>query len=113
MFTPLDLRVRLADDVPSSSPLLEGGGFNLVCLELLNSTFAHEVGIYLGSVWEGLTVFPEPCETLPSWPAQDNEIECDQRHTEESKTPEALHRTHEGGTPVRAPAVFVHTVLLV
>lgn len=80
-------------------------------MEFLNSTFGHEVGIHLGSVCEGLAKFPEPYETLPSWPAQDDEIECDQRHTEESKTPEALPRTHEGGRPVRGPLVFVHAVL--
>lgn len=104
---PLDLRVRSVNVVPSLPPVLGDVGLNLVCLEFLNSSIYSEVGIHLGSVWEGLAVFPEPYEALSSWPARDDEFGCDRGDIDEPKTPEARSGISESGTPVRTPVVSV------
>lgn len=67
----------------------------------------YDIGICLGNVWEGLAEFPEPYETLPSWPAQDDDIECGQGDTDEPKTPEALPGTSEGRAQAATPVVSI------
>lgn len=104
---PLDLRVTSAN-VESSLPSESvDEGFNLVCLEFVNSSIVYELGIHLGTIWEGLAKFPEPYVALPSQPALVEQIECDQGENEEPKTPEALLRTSEGGSPVGTPVVTI------
>lgn len=66
-------------------------------MQFVNPSIDFDVGICLGNVWEGLAEFPEPYETLPSWPARDDDIECGQGDTDEPKTTEALPGTSGGG----------------
>lgn len=65
-------------------------------MQFVNPSIDFDVGICLGNVWEGLAEFPEPYETLPSWPARDDDIECGQGDMDEPKTTEALPGTSGG-----------------